>query len=255
MIIRKLCIACISFLTGVQCCLAAETCPVTHEKLLAALKSSVKPSGGPTNGGLDNNMWATVVARDGTVCAVAYSGAKWDDQWPGSRVISAQKANTANGFSLKNKALSTANMYAGSQPGGFLFAIEDSNPVNTDVAYAGDASQFGSASDPMVGKRVGGVNVFAGGVALYDDSNVLGGLGLSGDTSCADHNVAWRVRKVLGLDKVPGGVSSDNNDAIIYDISLTGSSSSGYGHPKCAAKEADVAADIKSGVGGGILTK
>ena len=45
------------------------------------------------NAGLENEMWATVVNRDGTVCAVARSS-RLGDQWPGSRVISAQKANT-----------------------------------------------------------------------------------------------------------------------------------------------------------------
>ena len=78
-------------------------------KVQAALKSSTKPSGGETNGGLDLNMWASVVDRDGTVCAVAFTGKDRGAQWPGSRVISAQKANTANAFSLDNLALSTAN--------------------------------------------------------------------------------------------------------------------------------------------------
>jgi hypothetical protein len=40
-------------------------------------------------------MWGTVVNRDGIVCAVAFTGGSRGDQWPGSRVISAQKANTA----------------------------------------------------------------------------------------------------------------------------------------------------------------
>ena len=55
-------------------------------------------------------MWATVVDRDGVVCAVAFTGDDRGDQWPGSRVISAQKANTANAFSLPGLALSTANL-------------------------------------------------------------------------------------------------------------------------------------------------
>src|SRR5678815_3402652 len=50
--------------------------------------------------GLNNQMWATIVDRDGIVCAVAFSGNDRGAQWPGSRVISAQKANTANSFSL-----------------------------------------------------------------------------------------------------------------------------------------------------------
>ena len=67
------------------------------------------------------------MATDGTVCAVAYTGAKVGDQWLGSRVISAQKANTANAFSLPGLALSTANLYSPTQPGGSLFGLQFSN--------------------------------------------------------------------------------------------------------------------------------
>jgi len=81
------------------------------------------------NGGLGFNMWASLVANDGTVCAVAFSGGDYTGQWLGSRVISAQKANTANGFRLgkgappgtslfpTGLALSTANLYSAVQPG------------------------------------------------------------------------------------------------------------------------------------------
>ena len=62
-------------------------------------------------------------------------------------------------------------------------------------------------ADPMVGSIVGGVNVFGGGLALYNSGGtLLGALGVSGDTSCADHNIAWRTRDELLLDNVPGGV-------------------------------------------------
>src|SRR5690348_656664 len=94
----------------------AADCPVTHDQLVDVLKKSVKPSGGPGNGGLDNNEWAAVVTREGAVCAVAFSGAKPDDQWLGSRAIAAEKANTANALSLQKFALLTANLYAGAQP-------------------------------------------------------------------------------------------------------------------------------------------
>src|SRR6266704_148245 len=57
--------------------------------------------------GLDFEMWATIVDRDGIVCAVAFSGADRQSQWPGSRVISAQKANTANAFSLPSPLTSS----------------------------------------------------------------------------------------------------------------------------------------------------
>jgi len=217
-----------------------------HDALTAALKAAVKPAGGPSNGGLDLNMWLTLVDRDGSVCQVTFSGAKYGDQWLGSRVISAQKANTANAFSLDQLALSTANLYSAVQPGGSLFGLQESNPVNPAVAYAGKAKDFGAKSDPMVGKRIGGVNVFGGGLALYDEHGVLGAIGVSGDTSCADHNVAWRVRTALKLDKVPAGVNPNKNDGIIFDVE-NGKSKSGFGHPTCGGKEGDVSTDIHAG--------
>ena len=73
----------------------------SHSVLQAALIDAVFPLGpATTNGGFGLNMWATVINRDGEVCAVAFTGNDRGDQWPGSRVISAQKANTANAFSL-----------------------------------------------------------------------------------------------------------------------------------------------------------
>src|SRR5262245_41737792 len=117
----------------------------SHDALRAALQAVVVQPGQP-NGGLDNNMWATVVNRDGQVCAVVFSGDDRGDQWPGSRVISAQKANTANAFSLPTGsagifpglALSTANLYSAVQPGGSLFGLQESNPVDADAAYKGN---------------------------------------------------------------------------------------------------------------------
>src|ERR1700742_775987 len=223
---------------------------VTHQSLLAALKSSIKPCGGPSNGGLDNHMWAAVVDRTGAVEAVCYSGAEIGDQWPGSRAIAIEKANTANALSLPTFAFSTANLYSGAQPGGFLYGILETNPVDTATMYGGDAAAYGSANDPMVGKKASGVVVFGGGLALYDGSTIVGALGVSGDTSGADHNVAWRVRKALGLDKAPNGITGAGNDAIIYDIGVLGKSSSGYGHPTCGNKEDKVAAEIGASADG-----
>lgn len=229
---------------------STASCPVDHDRLMDILKKSVKASGGPSNGGLDNNEWAAIVNRQGVVCAVAYSGGSADDQWLGSRPIAAEKANTANAFSVKQKAMATANLYAAAQPGGYLFGAALGNPAAPDVIYAGSSQEFGTAQDPMVGKPVGGVIVFGGGLALYDDKGVAGGLGVSGDSSCADHNVAWRVRHFLGLDRVPAGVSPNMKDAIIYDIGPDGKSTSGFGHPKCNGKEDQIAVDLGAGVEG-----
>jgi uncharacterized protein GlcG (DUF336 family) len=197
-------------------------------------------------------MWGTIVNRDGVVCAVAFTGDHRGDQWPGSRVISAQKANTANAFSLPKLALSTANLFTAVQPGGSLFGLQASNPVNTDVAYGGNPANSGRANDPMVGGRIGGVNVFGGGLALYNgDGTIVGGLGVSGDSSCADHNIAWRTRHGLNLDFVPGGVSGDaaRPDNIVYDIvpqagQMAGVSPSGWGHAACSPAATAIAATL-----------
>jgi hypothetical protein len=54
-----------------------------------------------------------------------------------------------------------------------------------------------------------------------------------------------RIRAALKLDEVPAGASpTTRNDAIIYDIGPNGKSASGYGHPTCGGKEADVAAQL-----------
>ncbi len=121
-----------------------------HADINAALKEVVKEK----NGGFGLNMWATVVDRDGVVKAVTFSGKNRAEQWPGSRVISAQKANTANAFSLPALALSTANLFSAVQPGGSLFGLQHSNPVNTDAAYGGSSNKIGTKEDPMVGKKM-----------------------------------------------------------------------------------------------------
>lgn len=223
---------------------------VDHAKLLGTLKRCVKPAGGPSNGGLDNHMWAAVVDRTGVVRAVCYSGNELGDQWPGSRAIAVEKANTANALSLPKFAFSTANLYSGAQPGGFMFGIVTTNPVDTSTMYAGDPDAFGTQDDPMVGKKASGVVIFGGGLALYDGNTIVGALGVSGDTSPGDHNVAWRVRRELGLDKVPNGITAKGNDAIIYDIGMMGKSSSGYGHPVSGLKEEDVAKEIGASADG-----
>src|SRR5579862_9322851 len=110
------------------------------------LKAALTMARDDANGGFNLDMWATVVNRDGIVCAVAFTGANRGSQWPGSRLISAQKANTANAFSLPGLALSTANLWAAVQPGGSLYGLQHSNPVDTGVAYKGPASNFGQSN-------------------------------------------------------------------------------------------------------------
>lgn len=218
----------------------------------SALRSALEAAQAQANGGFGLQMWGVIVNRDGVVCSVAFTGDHRGDQWPGSRVIAAQKANTANAFSLPGLSLSTANLYSAVQPGGSLFGLQASNPVDTNVAYGGNPSNNGQANDPMVGGRIGGVNVFGGGLALYNASGqLLGALGVSGDSSCADHNISWRTRNRLNLDYVPAGVSGDpaRKDNIVYDITsqpgqMPGISASGWGHPACAAAATAIAATL-----------
>lgn len=200
-------------------------------RLRSALQAAVK-DGQNGNGGMGNQEWAVIVDRDGIGCAVAFSGGNRSQEWPGSRMIAAEKANTANALSGPDFALSTANIYFASQPGQSLYGLITAAPPNPQAAF-GDPSSFGTANDPIVGKPVGGIIVFGGGLALYSrKGQILGGLGVSGDTSCADHVVAWKIRHTLALDAVPMGASPAHNDNMIFDIQH-GLSPSGFGHPAC----------------------
>ena len=232
--------------------------------LKAALARSITPASG-ANGGLGFNEWATIVSNDGIVCAVAFSGAGGTSQFLGSRVNSAQKANTANDFSLGQHstpaaslfptglALASANLFSDAQPGGGLFGLTETNLLNTTAAY-GDTGRsdsnpvngraFGTPADPMVGHRIGGISVIGGGLALFQGGVKVGGVGASGDTACTDHMVAWRLRNALGLDQLQGvagplsGFDNAHPDNIIFDIVANpaggvGNSPSGFGHPTC----------------------
>lgn len=204
-----------------------------YDQLKTALQAVVK-EGKSANSGMGNQEWAVVVNRDGLVCAVVFSGPDRGSQWPGSRAIAAEKASTANALSVDNFAISTANLFFVSQPGQSLYSLTTSAPPNPQAAYGGSPQQFGQADDPMVGKPIGGVIVFGGGLALYEHGgHIVGGLGVSGDTSCADHVVAWKLRHSLKLDAVPLGPAPGANDNMVLDIGGDGKSISGWGHPTC----------------------
>src|SRR5438067_1097204 len=202
----------------------------SYQKLKGALTKVVK-QGKDANGGMGNQEWGAVVNRDGIVCAIVFTGPNRGAQWPGSRLVAAMKANTANAFSIQDFALSTGNLYSAAQPGASLYSIVMGPNPNT--AFACDPQKFGQQDDPLVGKPIGGVIVFGGGLALYDKSGkIVGALGVSGDTSCADHVVAWRTRHALALDSVPMGVAPGPSDNLIFDIQQ-GPRSSAFAHPTC----------------------
>jgi uncharacterized protein GlcG (DUF336 family) len=179
------------------------------KSLQAQLAVVVKAPDG--NGGLfsPNLMWSAIVDRKGVLCSVVASD---PDAWPGSRSIAIAKAATANNFSNGHLALSTANLYSFTQPAnsnttagigfpaGSLYGLNNSNPFNPEFQEQGTG----------VTEVPGGIITFGGGVPLYLGGKAIGGLGVSGDTACADHAIAFRMRKGAQLDGTPGGNGSDN---------------------------------------------
>ena len=201
-------------------------CPVSH----AQLKAAVTQAAAADTTGLNNDFWAVAVDRSGEVCAVAFSGGNVYAQWLLSRQIAAAKAFTANGLSLDapKGPLSTAQLYGFVQPspsgGNPLFGLEGGNVLDSGAAYDGNIAAFGTPRDPLVGRRVGGTITFGGGLALYSGKRAIGGVGVSGDTACADHSVAWRIRTILKL------VPPTPNDTITL---TSGATPTTGGHPRC----------------------
>lgn len=191
----------------------------------AALKGflGAAPSTGGDAGGLFHGarMWAAVVNRDGEFCAAATSTADPSQVWPGSQAIAKAKAYTANAFSLDDGPLSTAQLYTLTQPGHSLWSLGQSNLFESKF-LAPPAGQGGGKE-----QIAGGLIFFGGGVALYNgDGKIIGGLGISGDTSCTDHEIAKRVRDLASMNP-SGGATAD-------DISYSSKDgASVFTHPLC----------------------
>lgn len=199
------------------------------------------------NGGVYVHKWLVLMDSSGVVCAVVHSlPADMDvatDLTLAHRVYAAQKAFTTNSFSHNRGGLSSADLYLPALPSGTLSSSTD---LHTNVDFlAGDINTFGTTNDPLVGKRVGGFNGLGGGLTLYNKNRKkVGAIGVSGDTSCSAHVVAWKVRELLAngaysVANIPWGPSAAMNDAMIQDIVVgsyggQGVSTSTLGHPKCA---------------------
>src|SRR5262245_13022348 len=192
-----------------------------NEKQLRDILIQSKNEGGDA-GGLFHGarMWAAIVNRDGEVCAFTTSMADPTQVWPGSQAIAKAKAYTANAFSLDNLALSTARLYTFTQPGHSLWSLGQSNLFNPSL-LAPPSGQGGGQD-----RIAGGLIFFGGGVPLYLNGKIIGGLGISGDTSCTDHEIAKRVRNLAGLNP-PGG-------PLVDDISYSSvDGPSVFTHPLC----------------------
>ena len=165
-------------------------------------------------------MWGAVVNRQGELCAFVTSTDDPTQVLPIGQAIAKAKAYTANSVSLDDFVLSTARMYTLVQPGHSLYGLNNSNPFNPDLLAA--PGQGGTG----VNRIAGGSITFGGGVALYRDGRIVGGLGVSGDTSCADHEIAKRVRDLAQLNPAGGALVDD----IIY-TDVDGPNI--FAHPMC----------------------
>ncbi len=181
----------------------AEPCQISNSTIAALKSDFLAATHSPVGPGFFNprQMWGAVVDRDGRLCELFKTG----DAWPGSRAIAIAKASTANDFSNASNALSTANLYGLALPGGSLFGLNQSNAFNP------------LADDPRLhaeGFVPGGIITFGGGVALYESHGVIGGFGVSGDSACADHNVAYLTRRMAIANHVLS--APPNNDNISF---------------------------------------
>ena len=186
------------------------------KQLLAAAPSHGGEAGGLFHG---TRMWAAVVNRSGQLCAFATSTGDATQVWPGSQAIAKAKAYTANAFRLDALALSTAMLYTFTQPGHSLWGLNQSNLFNPDLLAPPSGVGGGR------GQIAGGIITFGGGVPLYSGGHIVGGLGISGDTACTDHEVAKRVRDEAAMNP-PGGEFVD-------DIQYSVEGPSVFAHPLC----------------------
>ncbi|PYR96083.1 MAG: hypothetical protein DMG12_27135, partial [Acidobacteria bacterium] len=218
--VRKFVVFCCVFGVSMIGTLFAANC--TELPSQSELRQKLIDAASPTAGGLFNGarMWAAVVNRDGEICTFTTSQADPTQVWPGSQAIAKAKAYTANAFSLDTFALSTARLYTFTQPGHSLWSLGQSNLFDP-AALAPPGGQSGETN-----QIAGGLIFFGGGLPLYKGGKIIGGIGVSGDTSCTDHEIAKRVRHALTLDP-PGGPLADD----IQYSSVDGSSA--FTHPLC----------------------
>jgi len=186
------------------------------QQLVRAAPAQGGDAGGLTGGKFE---WAAVVNREGELCAVAVATEDASAAWPGSQGIAKAKAYTANAFSTDTAPLSTARLYTLSQPGHSLWGIAAGNPLSPECLST--PSELAG-----IGRVCGGTIAFGGGLPLYRDQKRVGGLGVSGDTACADHEIAKRIRRAAKLEP-PSGAAADD---IIYK---TVDPPSVYAHPLC----------------------
>src|SRR5919109_4385651 len=130
-----------------------------------------------------------------------------------SRVMQCAEASSVrmtlrerNAFSNDILPLSTVLLYTFTLPGHSLFGLNNSNPFNAHLLAPTSGSGGGK------GLVAGSIITFGGGIPLYAGSEIVGGLAISGDTACADHEIAKRVRQLAGLNPQGGAKADDIDD-------------------------------------------
>jgi hypothetical protein len=68
------------------------------------------------------------------------------------------------------------------------------------------------------------------------------GLGVSGDSSCADHVIACRMHRAAGLDGIPAGVGFSGTDNILY--APNGTPPTSFDHPHCFPQDNPLRPDL-----------
>jgi uncharacterized protein GlcG (DUF336 family) len=138
----------------------------------AEAAANTTDSGLRTLGGVPQKtrMHIAIVDRDGTLLAVR----SMSDAWVGSYDIAIAKGRTATFFSSDQNALTSRVIGDLSQPGQPLWQIGDSN-------------QIGVSGGPNTRN---GLICFPGGVPLYKNGKLVGGVGVSGDGVDQDEAVA-----------------------------------------------------------------
>jgi len=188
---------------------------------LEKLVRQAPEDGGPIGGMFGGKMeWVAVVNRRGELCAAAVATDEPASSWQGSAGIAKAKAYTANAYSTDTTPMSTARLYTLTQPGHSLWGVAEPNPFN------GDCLVSPKDSGKTDGKICGGSIAFGGGVPLYRNKTRVGGLGVSGDTACADHEIAKRIRHLASLDPEKGEFADDIQFSSVDGASI-------FTHPLC----------------------
>ena len=201
------------------------------------LRAALSAARGVGNGGFDLDMWGTLVNRDGIVCAVAFTGADRGDPMAGQpRDLGAEGEHRERvqpagpralhrqplcGRAARRQPVRPAGQQSGRHRRGVRrhpANVRHSRTIRWSAARSA-ASTSSAAAWRCTTRR----------------TSWSAAIGVSGDTSCADHNIAWRTRHALNLDYVPGGVGAGGarRQHQLSGVGAVPSLANDFSHPIC----------------------